>query len=307
MKKQNWQFIGWSLLYVLFLLSFMTPYLLFTFSFIMIPVLILFVKLDAKRFTAFYVGCLLIVNLLLGWTGFVVLAISLFLLPPVIVIGTLYKRKAPARTVLTYGTLTFLAQLLLTLVIGFIFKLNFIAKFKSLMLESMNNMQSTLKDVMPNVSDPEILGDFLVQVIPLYMIVFSLFFVGITHIVGRWILNRTGENIPGMPPVREWRLSRSFVWLYLLAFIGGMLFQFSADSLMSTLLVNIMPLLMFAFAAQAISFLAFMAHHKGWGKLLPVAGTIALIVFMPLLLVLYSLLGVFDVAFPLRERFFKSS
>ncbi|MFD7522183.1 DUF2232 domain-containing protein [Paenibacillus chitinolyticus] len=306
LTKKNLQFIGWGLLYILFLLSFMTSYLVITASFLMIPVLILFVKLDAKRFTAFYLGILLIVNLLLGWTGFVVLAISLFLLPPVIVIGTFYKKKAPAHLVITYGTLTFLAEMLLTLVIGFLFKLNFIKKFKTIMLDYLNNMQPAVKGMLPTQGDMQWYVDVLVQIIPLDMILFSLYFIGVTHLIGRRLLNRMGEDIPGMPPVREWKLPKAFVWIYLIAFAADMLFVSVTNSLMSALLINLLPLLMFAFAIQAISFLAFVAHYKGWGKLLPVAGTILLIVFMPFLLVLYSLLGVFDVAFPLRERLFKS-
>ena len=64
------------------------------------------------------------------------------------------------------------------------------------------------------------------------------------------------------------------------------------------ILWNLIPLLTFAFAVQAISFLFYVVHVKNWNRALPLIG-IALAFVMPGIV---SLLGVFDVAFDLRRR-----
>jgi len=73
------------------------------------------------------------------------------------------------------------------------------------------------------------------------------------------------------------------------------------DSFVSTIVVNIVPLLMLAFVVQGVSFLFFLgnAKRKMW---IPWLGVVAVILFNPLFMP-FSLLGVFDTAFPIRDRF----
>jgi uncharacterized protein YybS (DUF2232 family) len=127
----------------------------------------------------------------------------------------------------------------------------------------------------------------------------------VSHGISRWLLNKTGEGIPGLRPMREWMLQKSLVWIYLVVFVLDLFVNPASISLISTLLMNAMPLLMLAFAIQAICFLFFVAHTNKWKPILPIVAII-LVCFMPPLFIVYSLLGVFDVAFPIRERFKKN-
>lgn len=288
---------------IISLLSLMTPFIIFTCSFLLVPVLMLYVKTSTKRFVVSYVLSLFVVFILTQWLGLYLVTIALFILPPVLVMGNLYKRKAPARSVLTAGIVTILAESLLGLVLGFALGLDPVSKFKQFMIDSIATMPQSIQEILPKDQDWYV--SFIVQVIPLYLIFMALFLTFVTHGVTRWFLNKSGEGIPGLRPMREWMLPKSLVWIYLIAFVLELFTKPDSSSLISTLLMNAMPLLMLVFAIQAIGFLFYVAHANKWKPILPVVAIILLVIISPLFFV-YSLLGVFDVAFPIRERFKKN-
>jgi uncharacterized protein YybS (DUF2232 family) len=289
---------------VVVLLSFMTPFIIFTISFLMVPVLVLYVTQSTRSFVIYYLVSLLIVYVISAWQGPFLLAVSLFFLPPVLVMGNLYKKKAAARSVLTAGAITLLAESLLSLIITNMFGLKPIANFKQMMLEYIESMPKELMVLVPKDIDTYL--NIIVQIMPLYLFSFAMFYAFVTHGVSRWLLNKTGKGLPGLPPLREMRLPKSLVWIYLIAFAIDMFMEFPLGSLLSTLLLNMLPLLMLAFTIQALSFLFFVAHANRWNRAMPITAIVVLIIFSPLMVV-YSLLGVFDVAFPIRERFKKNN
>ncbi|WP_051620778.1 DUF2232 domain-containing protein [Paenibacillus sp. UNC451MF] len=301
--KGSVRMLGWSAATILLLLSVITPLSIITFCLLMIPVIVQFVKLDTKRFLLHYGVSLAIVYVLTslvlgGWAGILLVSMSLFFLPPVIQMGNLYKKRAPARTVLTVGTVTLLAEFLLSLVVSYMFGLNLIDKIKQFMQESINTLPEQLKGMI--ALDQDVLIQLMSQMLPLYMIGISLVLVVIAHWLSRKILNRSGEGIPAFKPMREWMLPRSFVWYYMIALFMEF-FVKDTNSIFFTILINLLPLLTAAFAIQALAFLFFVAHTNRWNRTLPIAG-IVLLLFFPPAYFIFSMLGVFDVAFPIRER-----
>ncbi|WP_036691829.1 DUF2232 domain-containing protein [Paenibacillus tyrfis] len=299
---QKPRMLGWSIAYIILLLSiFLPPLSLITAALLMVPVLIMYVKLGTRRFLVHYVVSLAVVyfvaSLLAGWLGALLVSVSIFFLPPVIQMGNLYKKRAAARTVLTAGTLTLLGELLLTLVVCSMFGLNPIGSIKRSMMDSVQTLPAQVQGLM--AIDMDTLVQLMVQMLPLYMIGFSLFYVVISHWLARKVLVRSGESIPAFKPIKDWMLPKSFVWLYLLALILEM-FVKDSRSMVFTVILNLLPLLMAAFAIQAIAFLFFVAHVKRWNKTLPIVGI--LLLFLPPAYFMFSLLGVFDVAFPIRDR-----
>lgn len=273
-----------------------------TVGLMMVPVLCMYVKASVKQFAAHFTISLIVVffatgMVLPGWFSALLIATALFFLPPVIQMGNLYKKKANARTVITAGTVTLLVELLLSLVIGYWFGFNFIAKMKQYMRESLESLPS-LKTMIP--MDPDQIVQITAQMLPVYMIGFSLFYVVVTHWISRRLLMRTGEHIPGFKPAREWMLPKAFVWLYLVSLLLEY-FVSDTNSILYMLLLNSSPLLSFAFAIQGIAFLFYIAYQKKWNNALPITGIILFIVFPPSYFIL-SLLGVFDVAFSIRNR-----
>ncbi|SFL97672.1 Uncharacterized conserved protein YybS, DUF2232 family [Paenibacillus sp. 1_12] len=294
--------LGWGLATVILMLSISVPFVSqITICFLMVPLLVQYVKLDTKRFLLFYMISLVVVYLvatllIAGFVAVMLIAVSIFFLPPVIQMGNQYKKGAPARNVVTAGTLTLLAEMLLSLVVCYAFGINLIEKMKLLMLESISIMPAYLQNAM--VMDKDMLVQIASHMLPLYMIGISLFLVLVAHWASRKLLNRTGEHILGFKPLRDWMLHKSLVWYYMI----GLFLEFfvkDTSSILFTILINLLPMLSFLFAVQAISFLFFLAHFKRWNRVLPICGIIVSLLFAPFLL---SLLGVFDTAFPLRER-----
>ncbi|UUZ91323.1 YybS family protein [Paenibacillus sp. P25] len=281
----------------------MPPLNLITASLLMVPVLVLYVRLGTQRFLIHYIVCLAVVYLigsflLAGWLGVLLVSVSLFFLPPVIQMGNLYKKRAPARTVLTVGTITLLGESLLSLIVSYLLGLNPVGKMKQFMVESVHTLPSQLQGMME--LDLDTLVQLMVQMLPLYMIGFSLFYVVVSHWLARRALVRSGESIPAFKPVKDWMLPKSFVWFYLLALAAGAVHPRHVFRRLLALL-NLLPPLTAAFAIQAIAFLFYVAHANRWNKTAPVAGIVVLLFFPPAYF-LFSLMGVFDVAFPIRDR-----
>ncbi|MED4600575.1 DUF2232 domain-containing protein [Paenibacillus validus] len=303
-ETQKPRMLGWSIVYIVLLLSLMAPLLnLVTFFFLLVPVLVLYVRLGTKSFLIHYLASLAIVYvlvsfLLIGWIGAMLVSVSLFLLPPVIQMGNLYKKRAPARSVLNAGAVTLLIELLISLVVAHLFGLNPVGAMKRFMIDSFNLYSPQMKSLMG--VDIDTIVHLSVQMLPMYMITFSLLYAVISHAATRRVLVRLGESVPAFRPIKDWKLPKSFIWIYVVALVLE-LFTKDMESTLFTVVLNLLPLLSTAFAIQAISFLFFVAHMNRWNKTLPIVG-IALLLLFPPLFFLFSLIGVFDVAFPIRDR-----
>ncbi len=303
MLKRSWQPVVWSVVYYFILLSIFTPLNVVAVSFIMIPVLILYVKTNPKTFAACYALTLVAAYLSAGVFGNALVFISLFFLIPVIVIGQLYKKKASARAVLTSATMAILAELLLLLIVGSLFGVNVQTSIREFLREGLSGLPEQWRSALSDDFLQQLVR-VVTQMIPLYIISFSFYYAVITHWIARRILNRMGESIPGLRPAKEWMLPKSLVWYYLVALILDMFVPKDSTSALNMILLNLIPLLMFAFYVQAIGFLFYVSDAKNWGRWLPYAG-IASFVLLPPAHYFLSLLGVFDIAFSLRSRITK--
>src|SRR5690606_24384187 len=124
----------------------------------------------------------------------------------------------------------------------------------------------------------------------------------------RKALVRSGETLPALKPAKEWMLPRSFVWYYLIAVVLSF-FTKPDGSLLFMVLLNVEPLLKLAFIVQAVGFVFFLASVKGWSSRRPVwitVGSVLVMLILPGFTQLFALLGLFDIAFPLRSRLKKS-
>ncbi|PYI52403.1 DUF2232 domain-containing protein [Paenibacillus flagellatus] len=309
----NKQSLLWSLILVVLLLLLFTPLIMVAMSLAMIPVVYLFVRLDGGRFVLHYALALLAVYGVTalfgaGTLGTIAAIYSLFLLIPSIVMGILYKRKAAARSVLTGGTVAFLAQMLLFLVLLTLFGVHVTDEMREFVRSSMETLPAELRQMLPEHLIDQVI-EVMIQLLPLYLIGMSAYFSVVTHWLGRKALIRAGEPIPGLRPAKEWMLPKSFVWYYLVALVLSFIFTEPNGSMIAMVLLNVFPLLMFAFTIQAFAFFFFVADARGWSRGVPIAIAIVsslLMMVIPGLMQLFTLLGLFDIAFPIRGRLKKS-
>lgn len=296
--------MAWSIVYLLLLLSLSTPLLIITTLFLIIPAVVLFTTLSTKQFIVHLLPVLLIVGLITP----VYVVLALYFLIPAIVMGRWYKKRASALSTILAGTVTILGEFLLLLVIGtalFNFDLSSYVNDMMQMVTSPLSDLGTGNPLMTEFNltseDVNTISHMTIQVIPMTLILSSFMMAVITHSIVRPILNSMDYAVPKLKPAREWRLSRSFIWYYLLGVVINLLFGNSDNSFMLMISANLLPLLQIVFKIQTIGFLFFVVYERKWSKI--VAILLALpVIWLPGLWII----GIIDMAFPLRELVKKS-
>jgi uncharacterized protein YybS (DUF2232 family) len=288
----------WGVVYLLMLLSLITPLGLITIHLMMIPLLLLFVMLDLKRFILLYAGILTILIVVLGSGGVILALTSMFFLAPSIAMGIQYRKESSSGTVVTTGIIVLIAVMLLLLLISSALGANITEEFSKL-LKSDPNFMAMINTIVQSEDQIDSFIEIMNSMIPMMMIMIAVYYTMITHWLGRKLLSRLWKPVPKLKPMKEWMLPRSMVWYYLIVLVLDMVLEINTGSVISVIVLNSLPLLTYAFALQAVGFLFFIADMKGWNRVLPIVAII-LLPFMPSLL---AWIGVIDVTFNLRKWF----
>ncbi|WP_231869797.1 DUF2232 domain-containing protein [Paenibacillus riograndensis] len=296
--------MAWSIAYLLLLLSLSTPLLIITTLFMIIPAVVLFTTLNTKQFIIHILPVLLIVGLITP----VYVLIAVYFLIPALVMGRWYKKRSSAMSTLLAGMITILGEFLLLLLLGTAL-FNFdLTTYVNDVLQMVNSPLSELGAGNPLMSelklsseDVSTISHMTVQIIPMTLIISSFMIAVITHSIVRPILNSMEYAVPRMKPAREWRLPRSFIWYYLLGVVLSLVFGGADSGFMPMISDNLLPLLRIAFIIQTIGFLFFLVYERKWSKV------VALLLAIPVILMPgLWIIGIVDLAFPLRELVTKS-
>ncbi|PZT56151.1 DUF2232 domain-containing protein [Paenibacillus silvae] len=292
----------WSAAMLLLLLSLLTPLSVLSIFFMIIPGVILYASLSVKSF----IWHLLPVAIVLLVVHPIYLLFMLVFILPAIAMGNAYKKQKSALFTLMAGGGTMLAEYLLLLLIGsliFQFDLStYIKDVVQLTIEPLTNSSSQM--INGFVWTPEMTEDVAKQtqlMIPFALVVTSMVMAFITHVIARPILNVMGMNVPKLPPAREWRMPRSLIWYYFLALIIEVISRQSDGTYWKMIAMNMSPLINLGFMIQAIGFFFFLSHLKRWNPVIPYLLGAAVFFIGPLRIV-----GIIDLAFPLREAISKS-
>lgn len=302
--KMRWTSVVWSVVYLLLLLSLLSPFSIVTVFFLILPAAILFTTLNVKSFILHVLPVWLIAYLVHP----VYLLLAFYFMIPALIMGRAYKRRVPAIRTLMLGAGTILAELLLLLLVGTAF---FHFDLSSYVHDIVKMTMSPLRDVggsNPLISDmawsPEemqMVSDATVQMIPFAMIVSSFMMAVITHALARPIMDSMGFSVPKLKPAREWMLPRSLIWYYLIGVIIEIFASGSKNSFLDMIAANLLPLLHICFMIQAFGFFFFLGHKRKWHPVIPLLFAIPILLFPPM-----RIIGILDLAFPLRQFMTKS-
>ncbi len=290
----------WGIVFLFILLSFLTPLSFITISFIMVPIVVAYVNSNLKTFIFLFLILWVLLYVFGGKLGLLLIGLSLFYFPAAMLMGHLYRKQSKAKVVITAGMAALFAELLLILVGFSLAGVNIPLLLSQFAQDSVYNTPLMQQLVPLELQEQYLL--IMRQMIPLFMILFSAYYAVITHWISRKLLDRPERRIPKLEPIKDWMVPKSLVWYYLIALFLDFVMNRDAQSTLEMILINLVPLLMFVFAIQGISFLFFIADLKKWNKALPVVG----IVLLPFFAQVISLLGIFDVAFQVRKRIRKS-
>ncbi|MBD8497864.1 DUF2232 domain-containing protein [Paenibacillus arenosi] len=298
--NNRWTAIGWVVAALVLLLSFGTLMQPITMSFVAIPFVVLFTTLSTAAFMACIAAVLLIVFLLLQPIGSIVVLISLYFIIPAIVMGYLFKRQRSGWSVFVGGTLAFLIQSLLALgLTSYLFQVD-ITTYLHEYLTQYQKLAADMGVVMPNMPSVDEQVAYISMRLPSLLIAGAVYMGSITYAISRRLLTAQGVSVQRMKPVKYWMLPKSLLWYYLVAMILELVIVKEAGSFLTLVIVNLYEILQVAFIVQGVSFLFFYADFKGWKRALPVTLTIFVVLFPPFQYIC-RLVGIIDMAFPLRQ------
>lgn len=304
--KQRWTTVAWSVIYLLLLLSLLTPFSIVTAFLLVLPVAILFTALDVKSFILHVAPVWLVVALIHP----IYLLMAAYFLIPGLVMGTMYRKRVPAMRVLKFGMAAMLIQLLLLLVIGTaFFQLNLsqyvdeIVKMTTTPLKEMGvNGGGLAAPFNLTPEQTEMLSQMTMMMVPFAMIISSFLMTVITHALARPLLNSMGFSVPALKPAREWRLPRSLIWYYLAVVVLDFATQGTNNEFGRMIVFNAMPLLQICFMIQALGFFFYLTHQRKWHPVVPFLIAVPIVLFPPMMII-----GIMDLAFPLRQAFDKNN
>ncbi|KKO54382.1 DUF2232 domain-containing protein [Paenibacillus sp. DMB20] len=303
--KQRWTTAAWSVIYLLLLLSLLTPFSIVTAFLLVLPVAILFAALNVKSFIFHVAPVWLAVALI---HPVYVLMAAYFLIPG-LMMGYGYRKRAPAMRVLKFGMATMLIELLLLLMIGTaFFQLNLgqyvdeIVQVTTAPLKEMGVNGGLAGKMTWTQEQTDVLSAMTMRMVPFAMIISAFLMTVITHALARPILNSMGFSVPAMKKAREWKLPRSLIWYYLIIVILDFASRGTDNGFLQMIVANATPLLQICFMIQALGFFFYLTHLRKWHPIVPFLVAVPIVLFPPMIII-----GIMDLAFPLRQAFDKNN
>lgn len=147
----------------------------------------------------------------------------------------------------------------------------------------------------------------MTTLLPFMMFCIALASVTIIHAGARLFTRGRSLKVVPLPAITQWQLHPIFIWLYLAVTVLDIFTE--NESLRYSVLVvrNAVPVGLVLFSIQGVAFIFFVAmrYRQHW---LPWAVFVgSLWIPIPFIVTLYSMLGIMDTAFPLRQWMPKSS
>jgi uncharacterized protein YybS (DUF2232 family) len=216
--------------------------------------------------------------------------------------GHLYKRGSKARTTILVGFIVVLAQLLLELALFSVqFDIDLKAELTTFLQESL--VQFETGGLVPGGWSAETAtaySNMFMTILPMFLLIIAFLLTIITHGLSRRALRTVNIEVPALPQAKTWRIPRAIVFYYLITVIVSLFISAEDGGYWSVVVSNLLPILQYVFIVQAIGFFFFIADARKWHRAIPILFVIPLLLFPP-----FYLIGLIDVAFPLRKYFVK--
>jgi uncharacterized protein YybS (DUF2232 family) len=233
--------------------------------------------------------------------------------------GISYRRGKSAVQALIVGTIVSLALFLLSLGVSNLLlhidpvqlAINQMKQTVQMMKNQVNNYMNSLPPSQRtqgasqwNKQLDQILQQInaMLNVLPALFIFGSFITAFVNHALSRRIAKRIGQSIPSLPPLRDLRFSRSILYYYFIAMLIMRIPGLSQIHFLNMAALNVFALLTILFYVEAAALFSFFRYRKGLSKGLWIV-FLLLFLLQPFTYILV-LLGMIDVGFDLRSRFF---
>lgn len=224
-----------------------------------------------------------------------------------VVLGYMYKKGKKPVEILIAGTLAYLIGIML-IYVGSIkfFNIDLMKQMQNMFSESMAQSEKIVSAAGMPISkeQKELLGQFndmLQTLFPSLLAMVSLCFSWITVMISGSVLRKLKYDITAWPKFKDIQLPKSIVWYYVIFILLSTFMKVEPTSYLHMVFSNLYVIFAMLLVFQGLTFIAFVAHRKGFTKGVPIISFIVCM-FIPMLFPLVTILGIIDLGISLRSK-----
>ncbi|HFK1457110.1 TPA: YybS family protein [Bacillus cereus] len=224
-----------------------------------------------------------------------------------IVLGYMYKKQKKPVEILMAGTLAYLIGIMLIYVASIkFFNIDLIKQMQNMFNESMTQSEKIVTAAgMPISKEQKELfvqmNDILQTVFPSILVMVSVCLSWITVIISGSALRKLKHDVIPWPKFKDIQLPKSIVWYYVIFILLSTFIKVEPTSYLHMVFSNLYVIFALLLVLQGLTFIAFLAHSKGFTKGVPIISFIACM-FIPMLFPLVTILGIIDLGISLRSK-----
>ncbi|MDR4904882.1 YybS family protein [Bacillus mycoides] len=224
-----------------------------------------------------------------------------------IVLGYMYKkRKKPVETLMA-GTLAYLIGIMLIYVASIkFFNIDLMKQMQNMFNESMAQSEKIVTAAgMPISKEKKELfaqfNDVLQTLFPSLLVMVSVCFSWITVMISGSVLRKLKHDVIPWPKFKDIQLPKSIVWYYVIFILLSTFIKVEPTSYLHMVFSNLYVIFALLLVLQGLTFIAFIAHSKGFTKGVPIISFIVCM-FIPMMFPLVTILGIIDLGISLRSK-----
>ncbi|KOS23816.1 membrane protein [Bacillus anthracis] len=224
-----------------------------------------------------------------------------------IVLGYMYKKQKKNVEILMAGTLAYLIGIMLIYVASIkFFNIDLMKQMQNMFNESMTQSEKIVTAAGMPISKGQKelfvqMNDILQTVFPSILVMVSVCLSWITVKISGSTLRKQKHDVIPWPKFKDIQLPKSIVWYYVIFILLSTFIKVEPTSYLHMVFSNLYVIFALLLVLQGLTFIAFLAHSKGFTKGVPIISFIACM-FIPMLFPLVTILGIIDLGISLRSK-----
>ncbi|WP_242253531.1 YybS family protein [Bacillus cereus group sp. BfR-BA-01379] len=224
-----------------------------------------------------------------------------------IVLGYMYKKQSKPLEILITGSLAYLIGIMLIYVASIkFFNIDLMKQMQNMFNESMAQSEKIASAAGMPVSkeQKELLAqmnDILQMIFPSILVMVSVCFSWITVMISGSVLKKLKHDVIPWSKFKDIQLPKSIVWYYVIFILLSTFIKVEPTSYLHMVFSNLYVIFALLLVLQGLTFIAFLAHRKGFTKGIPIISFIVCM-FIPMLFPLVTILGIIDLGISLRSK-----
>ncbi|MCU4992550.1 YybS family protein [Bacillus cereus] len=224
-----------------------------------------------------------------------------------IVLGYMYKKRKKPAEILMAGTVAYLIGIMLIYVVSIkFFNIDLMKQMQNMFNESMAQSEKIVSAAgMPISKEQKELfaqmNDILQTLFPSILVLVSACCSWITVILSGSVLRKLKHDVIAWPKFKDIQLPKSIVWYYVIFILLSTFIKVEPTSYLHMVFSNLYVIFALLLVLQGLTFIAFLAHSKGFTKGVPIISFIVCM-FIPMLFPLVTILGIIDLGISLRSK-----